>query len=251
MSKISLIILCTRKYDVFLQQFIDSAEECFFKGEPIDVYVLTDKPDGIIRQKQYERINIGIGEIPSYKFPFATLYRYKEITKFSDFFTSDYLFYSDIDMRFVAPVGEEILCEGLTAVRHPGFFRNNGWGSPKTHPHSAMYLNPKIFGNYYAGGFQGGRREEYLKCASILSELIDQDLDTARDMGYTANDGILTHFHDESAWNWYLKIMEEPKKVLCPAYCMVEQMELRKKWGIDNIPVKLVALAKDHKAIRS
>ena len=248
MARVGIILVCTRKYDVFLQQFIDSVEKLFFQGEQVDVYLLTDKPN--LPQKRSDRIDISVCAIPSYSFPWATLFRYKEITEYSMYLTAEHLFYSDIDMRFVAPVGEEILCDGITAVRHPGFYHNNGWGSTHTHPQSLAYLKPELRHEYYCGGFQGGRRTEYLNACSLLSEMIDIDLDTAKSIGYTDNHGILAQWHDETMWNWYCKL-NTPKKVLSPEYCMVEQKELRLKWGIDNLTPKLIALSKDHKQIRS
>ena len=75
--------------------------------------------------------------------------------------------------------------------------------------------------------------------AQIMSNNIDADLEH----------GIIAQWNDESHWNCYLK--RHPHKVLSPEYCMVEQVELRKKWGIDNLTPRLIALKKDHKEIRS
>ena len=247
MAHIGIILVCTRKYDQFLQQFIDAAEKYFFQGEEFNIYLLTDNEH--ISYKT-NRCSLYKAIIPSYTFPWATLYRYKQISFYEDMLNVDYVFYSDIDMRFVTPVGEEILCDGLTAVRHPGFHMNNGWGSPGTPAVSMFYVPKSQHHDYYAGGFQGGSREEYLECASTLSWMIDKDLEEAQRVKYTANNGIFAQWHDESAWNWYLKNFP-PKKILSPEYCMVEQEELRKKWGIDNLTPRLLALAKNHAEIRS
>lgn len=80
--------------------------------------------------------------------------------------------------------------------------------------------------------------------------MIEIDLKMAKGIGYTKNNGILAEYHDEVFWNWYCKTYP-PKKILDPSYCMVEQMELRKKWGIDDLTPRLLALAKNHSEIRS
>jgi hypothetical protein len=247
-SKVGLLVISTGKYDQFVQPLIDSIEDNFFRGHTVDVYLFTDKPAIEIETR---RINLFIGEIPSYKFPWATLYRYKIITQFSEWIYADYLFYIDVDMLFCGRVSEEILFDGLTAVLHPGYFKNNGWGSKHTHHQSLAYLPASLQHHYYCGGFQGGRRKDYLEAAAILSEMIEIDLDTARDMGYGNNNGILAEYHDETFWNWYLKTMDPLKvKTLTPAYCMVEEMELRQKWGIADIDPLIIALKKNHKEVR-
>jgi hypothetical protein len=61
--------------------------------------------------------------------------------------------------------------------------------------------------------------------------------------------GVMAEWHDEGHWNKYLSESIYYKE-LSPAYCMVEQQELRGKWGIDKFEPKIVALEKNHKTIR-
>jgi histo-blood group ABO system transferase len=240
MNRVGVILICTRKYDVFLQPLIDSMEKFFFTGEPYDIYLLTDKPQAHL---EAVRGTISVREIPAYRFPFATLYRYKSMVEHKDVFTSQNLYYLDVDMKFVAEVGDEIFGGGLVAVQHPGYYLG-GWGSRRTQHASLFYVPQAFWNDYYCGGFQGGRKDSYLKMAEVLSEMIDQDLDIAKNIRYTHNDGILAEYHDESAYNWYLKVKESPAMVLNPSYCYPES------W---NIPYekKLLALDKNHKEIRS
>jgi len=239
MNRVGVILVCTRKYDVFLQPLIDSMEKYFFTGEPYDIYLLTDKPQTHLEAL---RATIYVREIPAYRFPFATLYRYKNMVIHRDVFTAQNLYYLDVDMKFVAEVGDEILGGGLVAIQHPGYYLG-GWGSKRTHPHSLFYVPPNFWNGYYCGGFQGGTKESYLIMAEVLNAMIDIDMDTASDMGYLKNDGILAEYHDESAYNWYLKFREKPSKVLSPSYCYPES------WDIP-FEKKLLALDKNHKEIR-
>jgi hypothetical protein len=239
-DKIGLILISTGKYDQFVQPLITSASKYFFPGQLFSVYLFTDKPDMDITNK---RENMFFYEIPSYEFPWATLLRYEIITRFKEEFHSKYLFYIDVDMLFVDIVREEILCDGLTAILHPGYW-NGGWGSRKTRSESLAYLDPSLWHNYCCGGFQGGKREDYLEAASIMAEKIHIDLDTARDMGYEQHNGILAEWHDESFWNHYLKYYTGSLLILPPSYCYPESWRL-------PFEKKILALDKNHKEIRS
>lgn len=243
---VGLIIISTGKYDIFLQPLLNSADKWFFPGRPIDIYHLSDKEVvlDVPSRMTYKRFFV-----PHLKFPYPTLFRYKWIHKYREELTSDNLFYIDADMLFENPVGPEILPDssGLVAVRHPGFFRG-GWGDNGTHPMSTAYLNPALRKEYYAGGFQGGERMAFLKAVQTLSENIDIDLDTAENLSYQLNNGILAKWNDESHWNHYLKY--HPFKALTPEYCMVEQIPLREKWGINQLTPRIIALEKNHEEIR-
>jgi histo-blood group ABO system transferase len=146
-------------------------------------------------------------------------------------------------MRFEGMIGDEILPkaqnEGLVATAHPGFY--TGGGSFCDDKRSTAYTAPELRGRYYAGGFQGGRTEDYLEAALFMAGNIQQDEDN----------GVMAEWHDEMHWNRLCALIKSTVKELSPSYCMVEQKELRSKWGIDHLPVKLVALAKNHEEMRS
>lgn len=244
---VGLVIICTGKYDIFVQPLIDSADRYFFKGHDIDIYLFSDRE---ILVNMPDRFTCKRFDVPHMPFPFPTLYRYKWMTQYADQMTAKNIYYTDVDMLFVGDVGEEILPDerGLVAIRHPGFFRG-GWGDNDTHFLSTAYLNPDQRHDYYCGGFQGGSREAYLEAAKVMDQNIDIDLETARNMGWERNGGVLAKWHDESFWNHYLK--SHPFKELPPEYCMVEELELRSKWGIQNLKPRLVAVKKDHAKLRS
>jgi len=248
MNRVGLIIICTGNYHQFLQPLITSADKYFFKEEFYDIYLFTDNTDLVIDSTRGCLIAT---EIPHLPFPYPTLYRYKWMTENRDVFMADNLYYIDVDMLFENTVGEEILPNesGLVAVRHPGYHISKGWGSRKTHSRSMAYLNPTHWHDYYCGGFQGGTRSEYLYAADVMRIRITTDETTAAMIGYTHNNSILAEYHDETHWNYHLK--HHGFKELTPEYCMVEQMELRKKWGIDNLTPRIIALQKDHKKLRT
>jgi hypothetical protein len=235
---LGLILVATGKYDRFVEPLLRSADKHLLEGNTIAVYLLADKPNliktpGRIRMKQFEILHL--------PWPYPTLYRYKWITQYADEMTARNLFYCDVDMLFVNKVGEEIIPrnESLVAVRHPGFYVNNGWGDHATSSNSIAYLPRPIRTNYCAGGFQGGSADAYKTACREMSQNIHLD----------EMKGVIAHWHDESYWNHYLKGHEHIE--LSPEYCMVERVELRKKWGIDKLTPRLVALQKDHKQLRT
>ena len=145
----------------------------------------------------------------------------------------DYVYYIDADMRFVAPVGDEIFGR-LVGVQHPGFYR--GGGSWETNKRSQAYVEPEKRINYIAGGFQGGDQTFFRFCR-YLSQNIDAD----------NHIGVCAIHNDESHWNSTFAIVPEHFALLDPSYCMVEEPAKRKAWGIDHLEPKIIALAKNHK----
>jgi len=249
-NKVGLIIISTGKYDRFIQPLVNSMDKHFFAGDEFDVYLLSDNEYLI---SYPERVSHQRFHVPHLPFPLPTLNRYKWITQYSDSITAKNLFYMDVDMLFVGSVGDEIRPNGkqLVATYHPGFYMNDGWGDNDTHPLSRAYLHPKMRTHYYAGGFQGGERKTYLEACGIMAMRIEEDFEIARTIDFTKNNGILARWHDESHWNCYLKYGMSTFKSLTPEYCMAEQIELRKKWKIDNLIPKIIALEKDHNKLRT
>lgn len=239
-KQISILLIATNKYSQFVQPLIDSIEKYFLLNHDVTIHLFTDKlfiaKTNRCLFKQYA--------IPSYGFPQATLYRYKIFTEHDVFLSdSDYIFYLDVDMQVVSEVGDEILGEGLTAVHHPGFFSNGGYGSSNCNPKSNAFVHKNKRYNYFAGGFQGGVTSLYLRICRILSHRIKED----------ETNGVMAEWHDETHWNWALNdflngcgFRKQP-----PSYCMVEDVERRKLWGINHFEPKIIALNKNHKEVRN
>lgn len=238
MKKIGLLLISTGKYHIFLQPLIDGIEKYFFAGHDIEIYLFSDRE---IELQKSERINVVRIPTEHKPWPASTLYRYKYFSEAADKITSDFLFYLDVDMAFVGDVGEEILPdeshEFITATLHPGFFR--GGGSWETREDSYAYVAPELRIKYYAGGFQGGRTQEYLQACEDMAKCIASD----------ESRGIIPVWNDESMWNCFLASMTP--KTLTPEYCQVEEEDKRRRWGTDHFVPRIIALSKDHAAIRS
>jgi histo-blood group ABO system transferase len=173
-------------------------------------------------------------------FPLTTLHRYHTFLEHRRVLECyDQVFYTDCDMLFVAPVGEEIFSDGVVVTEHPGYVNLNG--TPEKRPESTAYC--PVVRNYVCGGFNGGETGAFLKMAETIAANVDED----------ARRGITAIWHDESHLNFYVQ-NNPPTKILDPSYCYPES-EYRmagmgyygavwRQAGRDNIVPKLLALDK-------
>lgn len=225
-KKIGLIIIATNKYITFLNNLLKSANIYFLPEEDVTYFIFTNKKIEILDSKR----NIVLTNISHKEWPWMTLGRYEIFSKNRDIFSGiDYLYYCDVDMRFVDTVGSEIL-EDRVVTQHP--FLCNTRGTPETNPLSLACVKPEERMQYFAGGFNGGSCKEFLKMSEILACNIEEDF----------KNNIISIWHDESHLNRYM-IDNPPTKILDPGYCYAENL---------NIPYnkKLLALEKNHSEVR-
>ena len=223
-----LIIIATgEKYHPYIQPLLASARTYFVPHTPI---VFSDADD------------IGCGQLPFMKIPHEswpgpTLHRYRTMMNAYNFLKAfDNLFYIDVDMLFVAPVGYEIYADGVTATLHPGYVGQ--CGTPERRQNSTAYIPKEVKSRYFAGGFNGGTQDAFLTMASQLRRCIAED----------EKNGIMAVWHDESHLNRYLW-NNPPAKILSPSYCYPDvktnyYRDLWKTQGCSDIPPKILALEK-------
>lgn len=217
MKKVALLFICLNpKYWQFIFDAVEGSKKFFLKGHQVDRFLWTDLvstfPDVTYGCNVIETEGVG--------WPLPTLMRYhlflQQEEKLKDY---DYIFYCDIDMLFVGEVGDEILGDGLTAARHPMYALRDGLCEPyETNPDSTAYIpqsgtysikngQNKFTPLYAAGGFQGGRSEDFIKAMKVMKRAIDEDFNN----NYTAR------WNEESHWNRYL-FDNPPAVVLDPGY---------------------------------
>jgi len=224
--RIGILVISTNKYNTFLQPLIYSADEHFLNGHDVTYFVFTNCVDvELFSDREIIKTYVDHRE-----WPWMTLGRYKIFSENRSLFDDiDYLYYCDVDMRFVGAVGDEILSD-IVATQHPGYFGRRG--TPENNILSLACVYPHEQMQYFAGGFNGGSKSEYLKMADTISNNID--IDYSR--------GIIAIWHDESHMNRYF-IDNCPTKILDPGYCYGESMSI-------PFTKRLLALDKNHSEIR-
>ena len=218
--------MATGKYTQFVRPLIDSAERYFLPAHKRTYFIFTDHLDEV---PQAENI------IPVYQqrlgWPHDTMMRCLVYVKNKELYNDlDFMFACDADMLFVDTVGDEILGTRV-ATQHPGYVGKPG--TYETNPQSRAYVGPHEATYYFAGGFYGGSKDEFITLNQTLYERIAIDLDN----------NIMPVWHDESHLNRYF-IDFKPTKILSPSYCYPED------WRLKYHP-RLLALNKNHAKMRA
>lgn len=229
-----LVIALGCDYRPYAKQLLESAQKYFIPHTPI---VWSDEevwlPPGGVRIRQ---ANMG--------FPEATLYRYRLFSEqFRLLSNFDQIFYTDVDMQFVAPVKEDdVYSNGITATLHPGFaVERRDTAGDLIGPNTALEYDTKstaavpygIIDKYYCGGFNGGNSNAFLQMTQTLHKNIYID----------AANGVIARWHDESHLQKYLW-QNPPAKVLTPSFCYPEDYHGEYGWTPETYPPVLVALDK-------
>ena len=238
MASLGVISIATgEKYREYWFELIQSFKEtCSDFGE-INFYLLTDDP---ISAREFAN---GIGmqltafEIPSYGWPEATLFRYREILLQKDSFEEDILMYLDADMLvikdFIPTLNSKFWEEGIALVAHPGYWRPSGielfryflkdpinlaidcihymrtgaLGTWETRKNYSAFVPRQMRNTYVCGGTWMGIRLQFLAMVKNCSDSVNKDLDI----------GLIAKWHDESHLNkWF---SENHATVLSPSYC--------------------------------
>lgn len=236
--KVAFVFICLNQpYWEFAKTMFDSAQKFFLRNHYVDYFFWSDMPQDTLK---------GVTVIPTepVSWPYPTLLRYNlflnEEERLKEY---DYIFYCDVDMKFVAPVGDEILGDGLTMAQHPMYAVRKEYVPPyEPNPDSSAYikrpgrtLNGRVEPLYAAGGFQGGRSADFLEAMKVMKRAIDDDF----------SKDYVAIWNDESHWNKYL-FDHPPAVVLSPSYVYPDSLVKNyytKVWGRNYVP-KLVTLTK-------
>lgn len=233
--KICILNIATNKYIQFVEPLLNSIEDNFLNGHDISALVFTN------HDIEESSDNVKISTIEHENWPIPTLKRYHYFLKEREYISQfDYCFYMDVDMRIENKVGDEILGD-LVATQHPGFwFKSSNEFSYERRTQSTAFVPFGEGKMYYAGGFNGGKPEHFLKMSETIVNNVDKDL---------KND-LIAVWHDESHMNRYL-IDHPPTVELNPSYCYPEAVRYNPiAWNVPFEP-KIVALEKNHSEMRS
>lgn len=232
--KICILNIATNKYIQFVKPLLGSIERNFLNNHEVSVLVFTD------HKMEVTTGDVKISEIDHEPWPAPTLKRYHYFMKESEYISQfDYCFYIDVDMLIVNKVGDEILGD-LVATQHPGFwFKHPNKFSYERRPESTAYVPYDEGKMYYAGGFNGGKPENFLKMSESIVKNIEKDF----------KNNLVAEWHDESHMNRYF-IDNPPTLELTPSYCYPEAAELNPlAWNVPFEP-RICALEKNYMEVR-
>lgn len=239
--KICILNIATNKYIQFVEPLLESVEKNFLNEHEISALVFTNHE--IVESSD----NVKISQIEHEAWPFPTLKRYHYFLKEKEYISQfDYCFYLDVDMKIVNKVGDEILGD-LVATQHPGmWFKTPDEFTYERNEKSTSYVPYGTGKKYYAGGFNGGKPEHFLRMSEAIVNNINKDFENK----------LISVWHDESHMNRYL-IDNPPSLELTPSYCYPEgatfdgtpSVYYPMGWKVPFEP-KILALQKNHTSIR-
>ena len=256
---LDVISLATNQYSQYWLTMVKSANDHLSKKSKIIFHVFTDQPTFCYEKtRDLKHIQIAVHEIPSYKWPEATLLRYKVIYENQNLLKSRFLMHLDSDMIFVeSPL--EILDSlpwtgGISLVQHPGFYRpkgleriklyfsnpklgildflkilkHGGLGEWETRSNSTAFVPRPLRKSYVCGATWIGERTPFLHMVAKLNQMVDSDL----------SNSFIAKWNDESYLNKWASVNEHTE--LSPTFCFASLRQLKK------IVARIVAVEKSN-----
>ncbi|XP_073350544.1 globoside alpha-1,3-N-acetylgalactosaminyltransferase 1-like [Pagrus major] len=207
---VAVTVFAVGKYIMFLKNFLETAEQHFFVGFNVHVYVFTDRTKEVPQVKMAAGRQLTVRAVPSSKRWQEISARRMELIQLlieEELHNTDYIFCLDVDSKFHGRWGSESL-GGLVAVIHPGYYKDDRSRFPyERRPESRAYLAPGEGDFYYCGGAFGGLVQEVHLLAKTCRKNFEAD----------AKENIEAAWQEESHLNRYMWI-NKPSKVLSPEY---------------------------------
>lgn len=207
---IAATVFAVGKYVMFLKNFLETAEQFFFVGFNVHIYVFTDRPWEVPKVKMAAGRKVSVRVVPGSR-------RWQEISARRMEMVHDllrqvqnsthFVFCLDVDSRFHGRWGSESLGDTV-AVVHPGYY-----GDPRSRfPYerraaSRAYMAPSDGDFYYCGGAFGGSVDRVLDLTRVCSKNFRDD----------EREGIEAAWQEESHLNRFFWD-NKPSKVLSPEY---------------------------------
>lgn len=224
MKTIGVLYICTGRYVFFWESFYRSTEHYFFQGDSYnrEYFVFTDAPS------VYGEENVHVHRISQENlgWPNNTLKRFEMFLRIRKQLENetDYLFFFNANMEFIAPVGEEILPaiggNGLVGALHSWLEGQYKWNLPYERRRSSSAYIPYWKGKYYfQGSMFGGATMLFLRMCETCSQWVDKDI----------SNNIKPIWQDESSINKYF-IAYPPKILDCRYnYCEIKNLPVERK----------------------
>lgn len=227
MSKIGVLYICTGKYAAFWDSFYVSAKKNLCTDSELIFYVFTDCEALLNLQLDDVRFIYKKSE----PWPMPTLKRFSTfLSQEKKYLEVDYLLFCNANLIIEQPIiTTEIFSDKpYFATVHPGYVGK----VPQKFPYeknidSLAYINCAA-PYYVCGGFNGGRRDDFLRMCKVLSNNIDEDL----------KNNIVAIWHDETHFNRFYSERLNLFNALPAKYCHPQG------WPIKDDP-KITVLNKE------
>jgi len=186
--------------------------------------------------RKFSTLTVRTYPIPPFGWPEASLYRYRLIMEYQEFFVEDLLVHLDADMKVFSNFVNElpdVLRNGIGLVRHPGYYRpqgvrllryylkhpkrlvtdyrtrilKGGIGSWESNPKYLAFVPRRMRKHYVCGGTWLGWHDEFLRMVSNLAKIEIDD----------SKKGLTPIWHDESILNKWSS--ENETTLLGPSFC--------------------------------
>ncbi|KAM9351765.1 globoside alpha-1,3-N-acetylgalactosaminyltransferase 1-like isoform 2-T2 [Symphorus nematophorus] len=207
---IAATVFAVGKYTMFLKDFLETAEQHFFVGFNVHMYVFTDRPKEVPHVNMSASRQLSVRLVPSSNRWQEISARRMEIIQNlieEKLQVHDYIFCLDVDSKFHGRWGTESL-GGLVAVVHPGYFKVDRSRFPyERRPESRAYIAAEDGDFYYCGGAFGGVLKEVHLLAKTCRHNFEAD----------SMIDIEAAWQEESHLNRYMWV-NKPSKLLSPEY---------------------------------
>ncbi len=206
-QKVGILYICTGRYDMFWESFYYTAQQNLFLEHDVHYYVFTDS------EQLQGGDNVTFIKKPFLPWPYELLHRYHTFIEHQAHFEDcDFLYFFNANCLPANPIGEEVFPDerqGLVATLHFAFcFSPPEEYTYERNPHSCAYIPTGSGYAYIAGGFNGGRTEDFMRMAYAIKEGVDAD--SAQDL--------IACWHEESHYNRYL--LDQSPLIVAPNYLL-------------------------------
>jgi len=211
-QKVGILYICTGRYDMFWESFYSAAKKNLFLEHDVHYYVFTDS------DKVQESADVTLIKKPFSPWPHDLLHRYHTFIEHEEIFSDcDFLYFFNANCLPAAPIGNEVFPDeqqGLLATLHYGYcYTHPGAYTYERNPQSCAYIPWGCGYAYFAGGFNGGRRKDFMRMSYVIKEGVDSD----------SSKGLIALWHDESHSNRYL--LDQSPLIVAPNYLLPNDAE--------------------------
>jgi hypothetical protein len=240
LPSLGIVTVATNQYIEYWKNQATSVAAAKIDTLDVTLHVFTDNHNSVEEFCASLSVKVVFHKISNLGWPEASLYRYDLIRQFKESIREDFIMHLDADMLIHEKIDflniKRDQKNGLTLVRHPGYFRPTGLrlvklylshplkffkdavtimrlgglGSWETRQQSLAYVPRSARGHYFCGGTWWGTRLKILELCEELAERIIQD----------EKNGLTAVWHDESHINWWAS--RNTVGVADPRYCFAE-----------------------------